>query len=41
MIQRNGFGIIFWNKYGEKTFVTIEIIDERLVVDFIQGVVLD
>jgi hypothetical protein len=39
MIQRDGFGIIFWNECGEEAFVIMEVIDERLVADFIQGAV--
>jgi hypothetical protein len=41
MIQRDGFGIIFWNECREEAFITIEVIDERLVADFIQGAVPD
>ena len=36
MIQRDGFGEIFWNDCGEGAFVTMQVIDERLVADFIR-----
>jgi hypothetical protein len=41
MIQRDGFGEIYWNECGEDAFVTIDVVDERLVADFIQGAVPD
>lgn len=41
MIQRDGFGEIFWNECGEEAFVTMQVIDERLVADFLQGAVPD
>jgi hypothetical protein len=41
IIQRDGFGIIFWNECGEEAFVTMEVRDERLVADFIRGTVPD
>ncbi len=36
MIQRDGFGTIFWNDCGEEAFVTMEVTDEGLVADFIR-----
>jgi hypothetical protein len=39
MIQRDGFGEIFWNDCGEEAFVTMLVIDEGLVADFIRGAV--
>lgn len=41
MIQRDGFGEIFWNECGEEAFVTMQVIDAGLVADFIRGTVLD
>jgi hypothetical protein len=41
MIQRDGFGVIFWNECGEEAFVTMEVIDTELVEDFIRGAVPD
>ena len=41
MIQRDGFGEIFWNECREEVFVTMQVIDERLVADFLRGAVLD
>jgi hypothetical protein len=41
MIQRDRFGLIFWNEYGDEVYVIIEVIDEGLVADFIRGIVLD
>jgi hypothetical protein len=39
MIQRDGFGEVFWNECGEEAFVTMQVVDERLVADFIRGAV--
>ena len=36
IIQRDGFGEIFWNNYGEEAFVTMLVIDEGLVAEFIR-----
>lgn len=36
MIQRDGFGEIFWNDCGEEAFVTMLVIDEGLVAEFIR-----
>jgi len=41
MIQRDGFGVIFWNECGEEAFVTMEVIDAGLAEDFIRGAVPD
>jgi len=41
LIQRDGFGIIFWNECGDEAFVTMEVTDERLVADFVRGTVPD
>lgn len=41
MIQRDGFGEIFWNECGEQAFVTVGVVDKRLVADFIRGAVPD
>lgn len=41
MIQRDGFGTVFWNECGEEAFVTMLVMDERLAADFIRGAVLD
>jgi hypothetical protein len=36
LIQRDRFGTIFWNEYEGEAFVAIEVIDEKLIADFIQ-----
>lgn len=36
LIQRDGFGGTFWNETGGKAFVSIEVMDEQLVADFIR-----
>jgi hypothetical protein len=36
LVQRDRFGTIFWNEHRGETFVTIEVIDEELIADFIQ-----
>jgi hypothetical protein len=36
MIQRDGFGKIFWNDCGEGAFVTMQVVDKGLVADFIR-----
>ena len=36
LIQRDGFSKIFWNDYGEEAFVTMLVIDQGLVADFIR-----
>lgn len=41
MIQRDGFGMIFWNECGEEAFVTMEVVDQGLVDEFIRGAVPD
>jgi hypothetical protein len=41
MIQRDGFGELFWNQCGEEAFVTMQVLDAGLIADFIQSVVLD
>ena len=41
MIQRDGFGKIFWNECGEEAFITIEVVDEGLAADFMRGAVPD
>jgi hypothetical protein len=41
MIQRDGFGEIFWNECGEEGCVTVQVIDAGLVADFIRGAVPD
>jgi hypothetical protein len=41
LIQRDGFGKIYWNYHtGEEAFVTMEVVDEGLVADFIKAGVL-
>jgi hypothetical protein len=34
LIQRDGFGDILWNDYGNVAFVTIYVIDNELIADF-------
>jgi hypothetical protein len=41
MIQRDGFGEIFWNECGEEVYVTMVVVDERLIADFLRGAVPD
>ncbi len=36
LVQRDGFGTIFWNEHRGEAFVTMEVIDEELIADFIQ-----
>jgi hypothetical protein len=36
LIQRDGFGGIFWNETEGKAFVSIEVLDEKLGADFIR-----
>lgn len=36
LIQRDGFGRTFWNKTGKKAFISIKVMDEQLVADFIR-----
>ena len=38
LIQRDGFGTIFWNdsKEGDDAIVLVEVVDEGLMVEFIQ-----
>jgi hypothetical protein len=37
LIQRDGFGAILLNECGEEAFVTMQVIDEKLIADFIQA----
>jgi hypothetical protein len=37
LIQRDGFGAILWNEYREEAFVTMQVIAEELIADFIQA----
>lgn len=37
MIQRDGFGPIYWNECGGGAFVTLEVTCEALAADFVQG----
>ena len=41
MIQRDGFGPIYWNECGGDAFISMEVIDEGLAADFVQGAILD
>jgi len=41
LIQYDKFSIIFWNEIREEAFITIEVIDEELIADFIQVSLLD
>ena len=41
MIRKDGFGEIIWNECREEAYVTIVVQDERLVADFLRGVVSD
>jgi len=41
LIQRDGFGHIFWNKYGEKVFIIMQLTNKSLVTDFLKGVIID
>jgi hypothetical protein len=34
LIQRDGFGTVFWNESGREAFVSMEVIDEKLIQDF-------
>jgi hypothetical protein len=34
LIQRDGFGPVFWNESGGEAFVSMEVIDEKLIGDF-------
>jgi hypothetical protein len=34
LIQRDGFGPVFWNESGEEAFASMEVIDEKLIGDF-------
>lgn len=36
LIQRDGFGDIFWNDLGEQGFVSMVVEDDGLVADFIR-----
>lgn len=36
LIQRDGFGAIIWNECGEEAFVTMQVIDEESIADFIK-----
>jgi hypothetical protein len=37
LIQRDGFGAIFWNEYRGEVFIVIQVMDKELIVDFIQA----
>jgi hypothetical protein len=37
LIQKDGFGDILWNDYGDVAFVTIYVIDNKLIADFGQS----
>jgi hypothetical protein len=37
LIQRDGFGAIFWNEYRGEAFVAMQVMDKELIVDFIQA----
>lgn len=37
LIQRDGFGAIFWNENGGEAFVAIQVMDKGLIADFIQA----
>jgi hypothetical protein len=37
LIQRDGFGRTYWNETRGKAFVSIEVMDEKLIVDFFQA----
>lgn len=37
MLERDGFGEIFWNNCGKEVFVTLLVIDEGLAEDFIRN----
>jgi hypothetical protein len=34
LLHRDGFGDILWNEYGDDGFVTIYVIDPKLIADF-------
>uniref|UniRef100_A0A1Y1K5F7 Uncharacterized protein n=1 Tax=Photinus pyralis TaxID=7054 RepID=A0A1Y1K5F7_PHOPY len=37
LIQRDGFGAIFWNEYGGEAFVAMQVMDKELIAAFIQA----
>jgi hypothetical protein len=37
LIQRDGFGDICWNETKGKGFVSIDVIDKKLILDFIKA----
>jgi hypothetical protein len=37
LIQRDGFGGTFWNETGGEAFVSIEVMDKKLIADFFQA----
>jgi hypothetical protein len=44
LIQRDGFGTIFWNnsREGDDAIVSVEVVDEGLMAEFIQvGILLN
>ncbi|KAH6699909.1 hypothetical protein BKA61DRAFT_621262 [Leptodontidium sp. MPI-SDFR-AT-0119] len=44
LIQRDGFGTIFWNhsREGDDAIVSVEVVDEELIAEFIQvGIVMN
>jgi hypothetical protein len=37
LIQRDGFGDMLWNDYGDNAFVSIYVLDNELIADFSQS----
>jgi len=37
LIQKDGFGAVFWNECGEQLCVTIEVLDIQLAEEFVRN----